>query len=307
MRMLAIVGLALAALVSLATTSDAGGRRFGSCYSSSYYYPSYSYGYSYYPSYSYAPAYQAPAYAAPAQTIAYSKDWKTEALEIARQQNDYQDFLKVAGALGLNVNGAPVAQQAGYGYNAAPPVQGDTVFGYTVQQLQAFYGDNSRLVTGQQLARTVDGARELHHDLAVGQLAIAQADTSRLAVVAEILARGTAASQVARSAGKAVEPQPQTITQTTIQGNGGQVVQQAATQDSWTNAKSACVACHSGATALGKFDVNSEWTKAQKATVWERITTADQSKFMPRDLKDRTKPGPALTPEQFAEFYKRTH
>lgn len=304
MRTLAILGLALAALVSLATTSDAGGRRFGSCYSSSYYYPSYSYGYSYYPSYT--PAYTAPTYTPPVAQAVYNKDWKVELLEIAKQQDDYQSFTKAAAALGLNVAGTPVAQ-AQY---AAPVVQGDTVFGYTVQQLQAFYGDNSRLVTGQMLARLTSDAKEVHKEFGNSVLDIAKAENSRVSVVAEILARGTAASQVAHSAGKAVEPQPQVINQTTVQGTiqGAAAVPQA-TADLWTNAKAACVACHSGASLLGKFDINSDWqsNKPLRAAVWERITTADQSKFMPRDLKDRTKPGPALTPEQFAEFYKRTH
>jgi hypothetical protein len=321
MRLVTLAALAVAALLSLTLTpADAGGRRYGSCYSSSYYYPSY------YPSYSYTPAYQAPAYTAPAAP-AYSANWKTAAMDYAKQKDDQLAFFGALKALGVNgtaydygYGGAPVAQIA------HTPVQSDTVYGYSYSQIQAAYGSTDMNTLYQQAARLTQGAQSSASEANANFSSLVQQAGDNQARLAEYFVKSEAAARLAKASAKAVEPQPVTVQQTTVQGTAGTtvtqgngtIVQQAqppvvaqVQDDTPVFLKSiitpSCGACHTGASAKGKLDL-SNWnalTDVQYKEVLRRVTLpASDPKSMPRDLKDQNKPGASLATEQLAEIFK---
>jgi hypothetical protein len=295
--------LVVFALLVICSLASARGRRLGSCCSPVYYaYPTYSY----YPSYT--PAYTAPAYeTAPT----YSSNWQAEAMAYARQKDDHLAFFGAMRALG--VNGAILD----YGYGGAfaqkalsAPVQGDTIYGYSYSQIQQAYGETNMNTLYQQAAKLAQGAQGLTQQATQDFSGLVQQAGDNQARLAEYFVKAAAAERLARTVAKAVEPQPQMTSQTTIQGTVQQSAVSSPADDTpafmASVARPLCASCHSGQKLEGKFDIESypRLSMEQKAMVWDRLTTSDLSKRMPRDLKDKTKHGALITKEQLLGFYR---
>jgi hypothetical protein len=302
-------------------------------YRCGYYYPGYGY-YAYNYAYTKQATLAAPAY------IPYN--WKKDVIQYAKDRDDQESFQKALVALGLNGQTTSV-QQGVYNRYGSSIVHGDTLYGYTYQQIQQAYGSTDMNVLNQQVARNVQGAQALAGDAFKGQLDFAQQQGDNQARIAEYLARAEAAAKLAIAATRAVEPPPSSTTTTVIQGQGGTVqqtqqgynqgqgqgtggtgqppgasgsgginppsVSQALSVDNFVVQviRPDCGACHSGANAKGKLDLT-KWaslTKAQRDVVIDRLTTRDPAKMMPRDLKDPTKPGAPLPVSHLAEFFKQ--
>ena len=139
---------------------------------------------------------------------------------------------------------------------------------------------------------------------------VGQEGTNR-AKVAEILAKGQVAAQViqALQSGNEVKGVSFTIT------SGGKIQQQVDSNavdpkerqallgqfEQLVGAK--CASCHSNGTKKGGLDLSGYLTfsQAQKQAVWDRITTTDQARMMPRDPSGG--PGIALTAQEKRLFF----
>lgn len=318
-RITLVVGLVLAVLSLFAVPLEAGGRflRGRSSCSTGFCAPVVANTYV-------APVYAASTYVAPAPAYVapavptYTSDWKTRVVEYAKAKDDQLAFFGALKAIGVNGN----VYDYGYGsyyknYAASStPVQGDTVYGYTYNQIQAAYGQTDLNTLYQQASRLTQGAQTLASDANNGFQSLVQTAGDNQARIAEYFVNAQAQALLLQASKKAVEPQPQTITQTTIQGGGSTIgqggaviqAQPAGNDNGWmrTVAKPLCASCHTGSNAAGKFDIDQYplLTQEQKAVVWERLTTRDDGKRMPRDGKDKSKPGQPLTAPQLAEFFR---
>lgn len=175
--------------------------------------------------------YSAASYTPPATTIAYTKDWKSQALKVAAQRDDHNAYLQTLKVLGM---GAPPDQgplppgggrllRGAYGnypyalsgkgnslqlstYGAS----GNTLYGYTLNSVKDFYGTTDLNTLYQQAARLTQNAQSLagQGNADFSDL-VRQAGTNQ-ARVAEILAQAAAAERALNAArGPAVSVQNQ--------------------------------------------------------------------------------------------------
>ena len=274
----------------------------------------------------YPPVLSAPAdtsYALPKPPV-YGPKWKEQALKYAEARDDVASYLKTLEALGLRGQQflpsgyAPdLIQSYPYGRGSLSYGQfgynGNTLYGYSVKDVLAIYGDLAPSVLFQQSARLASGSQA-----AASQ---ANADFNTLVAqlgdnqsrVAEILARGAAARQVLEgtktneakvltrsfSTGPmppASDPGPGLNPNAQAQPSGGQAAWQRL-------ASERCAGCHSGAMPEAKFDIARypELPPEEKARVWARLTATDASKRMPLGKDGR--PGVALTADEMRLFF----
>lgn len=307
-------------------------------------YPTYYGGY-YRPGYwrySYSHTYKAtPTYAG---VTPADPSWRTKLLEIAanrdksegairRQAFEHAWFKEAVGLLGFQGNfkwegyGMAPPYPAGGNYGQYQPhygnlqlssagVNGNTVYGYSVNSIASVYGDANLSALYQQANRLAENAQKL-----AGQ---AQSDFSGLvgqeganrAKVAEILAK----SQAVREFLKGVEGNGGKVETRTFtfkvgpSANGGFDIQKLPVpggadnappmppaqdiRQLWGASASKCAQCHSPQSKDGGFDVTQYWNMPQeaRARVVTRLLTNDENKRMPR-TKDG-KAGEKLSPDE---------
>lgn len=288
--------------------------------------PSYSYSYTLYT------GKIAPAYTPPAVPSYTEPGWRGKLLDIASQRDkgelalrqlsaEHSAYLESLNALGLSGN----FRINGYGQSLGYPqssygganlgsygVNGNTLYGYSYQSIKDAYGETNMNTLYQQAARNTQTAQQLGGQAHTEFSALVAAAGNNQARVAEILAKAAAVER----AFNAANPQPRTTTTTS---GSGTIIKpnppndpmppaddQQAIQDGISFLKNTgvplCGTCHSGANAKGKFDIASypNLTQAQKAVVWERLTTTDDNLVMPRTADGR----PArLSGAQKREFF----
>ncbi len=270
--------------------------------------------------------------AAPA-VPAYTPGWKEKVIDYARVRDDQQAYLDALAALGIKGQsfGFQQTNSHNYGGYAAPAVvSGQTVYGHSFAQLQTAYGPSLDTLY-QSASRLTQSAQQLGGQATTDFTALVGQAGANQARIAEILAR----AQAAATALQATAPQASTTTITTGQATGVGV-QQATGQgaggaappvmpqardgngDPQANAAPAagsgdflktvglplCGSCHgAGASNQNAFDITAypRMSIQQKARVWDRLTTADESKAMPRAKGGGA--GQPVTAAQLHEFY----
>jgi mono/diheme cytochrome c family protein len=242
-------------------------------------------------------------------------DWRTQLLELAKQRDklvlaerraalEQKYYLEAIGALGLtgNFRVEGYGPAVGYGYggvNATANLYtgGNSVFGYTYQTVKEAYGSTDMNSLYQQSARLTQGAQGLATQANTEFSSLVQQAGDNQARVAEILAR----AQAAALALQATAPSPSTRETTTVTGTATGLATDADAGTVWQkSAQARCAACHAGARIRGGFDLNkfASLDDAGRHKVWVRLTTADLTKRMPRDVKDEHKPGVQLGPDE---------
>lgn len=286
-------------------------------YSYGAYYPGYSY-YKYYP---YTPSNPV----APAPAL----DWRSRTLDIAKIQVQYnakreaeileqKNYLEAIKALGLQGIGHS------QGYGTIPPYvvdghyQSTYLSGYganasTVYGYNAYANANSNDFLAQlfQMAnqQTIN-SQALTDKAQTGFQTLINQEGANRAKVAEIMAK----SQMVVAMLKSLEGPPSALTQgysfKISQDKGLQVDSGGVAAD--VKAKLAeqfkalvtakCAECHSPTNKKGGFDVftYTALSPDAKQIVWDRLTTQDPAKLMPRDKKGGT--GTRLTPEELRLF-----
>ncbi len=261
---------------------------------------------------------------------AFVPGWKEKALDIAKQRDEYQSYLKTLDVLGFhgqpygynmqsyNIQGShsypmsPAIQLGSYG------VQGNTTYGYTYNTLKEMYGTTDMNVLYQQSARLTAGAQSLAKEANTDFSGLVGQAGTNAARVAEILAKAQAASIALRAARADSSVRIQTSSSGTLPvptfvpptpggdpGTGG-----ASSELSIRGAKvflenvgvPKCASCHSGKTLKGNFDILAypNMSAEQKELVWNRIFTHDRDKMMPRDASGG--PGTRLTASEKQAF-----
>lgn len=274
------------------------------------YYP----GYSYYKYYAYTPP--------TTYTPPVAADWRAQALQYAikrdkeiLEQNHYMETIKALNlqnnrypAPSYGVPGQYLQQIDGYYQSTytTNPVNASTTYGYNAYSQTS----NDMLAQLYQMANQHTINAQASGDKAATnfQALVGQEGNSRFKV-AEVLAKGQIVSAIMKS----LEGPPSALTQgysyrITPQGiqtdnskvDPGTKASIAAQFKAMADAK--CLACHSGATKKGGFDVTvySSMSPEAKQIVWDRLTTNDQSKLMPRNAKNE--PGQRLSPEELRLF-----
>lgn len=289
-------------------------------YTTSYSYPSYSYGYGYsYPTYYQTPyTYYKYTYTAVPLPKASDPDFRSKLIDVYAAQRKYEavnikqrvdqeafnesvrvlgldSVFKYVGAVGSPYNGYSSANS--YGQVST------TAYGHTVQQLTDIYGTANPDILPQAAARLTERAVEFAAQTGAQLNNATAAQVQGTIRAAEIRAKGEAAALALKAA--AADPSFHLKTTKTYYGvtPAGQVESRQVQLTPQEYRVQACGQCHSGKNVMGKFDVTlwDKFTDAQLDNAWERVTTDDPDKLMPRDLKDPTKPGHKMSTEQ-AEY-----
>lgn len=255
---------------------------------------------------------------------AYTPDWKIELLKYADQLDDRDLYEKMVSRLAaqrnsgrLDYSNSAYSNSNTYG-NTAIPFGGNTIYGYSFQQIQSAYGELNVNAALLQAARGRDQA----------QSSATQAQTELGALVDKALtgqglnARIIAEALAAKIKLDAARPTPSV--DTTTSGQGSVITpspalpinpmtlpapdpDQAAIADAKaflvSTAIPLCAKCHSGNTLKGKFDILS-WPTLPADTkekyLAERIYGTDKDKLMPRN--DDNSPGQPLSAAQKKAF-----
>jgi hypothetical protein len=280
----------------------------------------YSYGY-YYPGYAY---YKYTQYAVP-QTYstvpAYSPKWKEEFVKYDEYIADHAAYLETLSRHGINGQTLPFLQGGPaykYGYNAnlgSYGANGQTLYGYSYQQVQQAYGGLNLNTMYQQAGRLTQGAQALAGQAHTETIGLADNIANNAARVSEVLAKGEAAERALRAANAPAS----STTVTTVSGASAGATTGTGVSGGLPAGGSApagdvrafvanivtpaCGGCHSGADPKAKLDLT-KWesmTPDVHALVLERLTSQDEKKRMPRD-----KDGHAgnVTREQLLEFVR---
>lgn len=281
--------------LGLVFAADAGafGRRVFSC----------GCGYSSYyaPTYYQAPA--APAYTPPA--ISYTDpDWRTKIVELlqtqakyegqirvsANEHNVFMETVKALGLYGVQGYGGKVPLPQGYGgYGQSLQygnfgVQGDTIYGYSVNTRADYYGQLDPMALIQASSRALDRGQDYLAAAHSGTLDVFKSGLEGQARAAEIRAFGQAFKEAMQKTS--------VRTKETYIGNAPQVVMPPAngvmSMDAFmAMARQDCGACHTGPkgeknrTAFNLEDYP-KFSLEQKAIVHGRLLTHDAKLRMPR-------------------------
>lgn len=276
------------------------------CYGSTYY-PGSSY-------YTYSAVYPQQAQAAAYTPPAYAPGWKGAVLKYAEARDDAQLYSETLRALGFNGQSYSFQQYGAYTYSplaAGYTPQGATQYGYSVQQAREAYGFNVDLnKLAQMQGQMTAGAQALAGQSATETTGVVNELGKNARAVAEILAKGQAGAQLARS----LTPTPSTTTTTTVTGTGvaasasvGPVAPPAVADNNTqaflsTAGVAKCITCHGGNDPKAKFDIVKAWpalTSEQRGVVMERIFTRDPEKHMPQGKLGKDGD---LTPEEKQAF-----
>lgn len=262
-------------------------------------------------------------YTPPAKTtVAYTADWKSKILEVAKERDDHNAYLQSLKVLGLPLPpdqgpvppGLPfVMNRGGYGgyslsgYGSSVSLgtygaSGNTLYGYSYNALKDPYGTTDLNALYQQASRLVQGAQGLAGQGHAEFNDLVKQAGSNQARVAEILAKAEAAAKALKAAeGPAVTQEQRSSVSFNVQPTmppadpPGKVTTQA-----WKlSAANKCASCHSGAKKEGGLDINTypSMTPEQKAKVWLRLVTPDKNKRMPKG-------GDPLPPTEVQEWLK---
>lgn len=276
--------------------------------------------------YTIVPKVQLPSYTEPG--------WRTQLLAIAANRDkfegdirlkavEHQNYLEAVNALGLtgNFRWNGYGQSVAYGSYYAPPVNfganANTQYGYSATYAASFGQSPDLNVLYQQANQLALNSQRLGGEATAGHQGLVAQAGGNQARVAEILAKGQAGSQLALAVANAVAAAPSTETRgfRFDLKPGGVVVRtedpKLVTPEIRTKLKeqfealavAKCGDCHGDTGYKGNFKIGDYYTlsQEQKNRVWERISTQDNSKVMPRDSKGG--PGVRLTPEEQKSFF----
>lgn len=277
-----LAGLAFLALVAVA---DASGRRY------------FSAGYYYYPAgyYEVQGNYTAP-------TINYTDpDWRSKIVDLLKTQAQYEGQIRVSanehnafmetvqklGLYGVQGYGGKVPLPQGYGQSLQYGnfgVQGDTIYGYSVNTQADYYGQLDPMALIQAASRSLEKAQEYTGQAHAGTLDVFKSGLEGQARAAEIRAFGQAF--------KEAMAKTSVRTKETIIGTAPQVVMPPAnggmSMDAFmVMARQDCGSCHTGPkgeknrTAFNLEDYP-KFSLEQKAIVHGRLLTHDAKLRMPR-------------------------
>lgn len=244
---------------------------------------------------------------------AYSPNWKTEIIKYAQARDDYAAYLAALNTVGLQGQAYPFQAMSGYGsYASTYTPNASTQYGYSFSSLSQLYGDTNLNALYQQAAQLTSDAQSNGAQANANFQTLLSQQGSAVARISEILARGEVAHRVIQALASPGGVETKSFTFTV---NNGQIVRddskvepatKAEIQQKWQAlAQNRCAQCHSGPQKKGGFDIASypQMDMAHKQQVWARLTTDDIAKRMPRDPKDPTKPGIALTADEQKLFY----
>jgi hypothetical protein len=273
----------------------------------------YQYGY-YYPGYAYwkytriyTPSYSAtPTVAAPA----YGPNWKTEAVKVGAQLADMELYYKTLNALGFR--GQNYSFQTGSFYFTGTPslgsfgFNGTTNYGFGVANVTTQYKALDTNIIAAQAFKLGQGAQDNAREVTGQLLTITNEAVVGNQRVAETLAKGQAAAQLAERAARAVEAPPSSSSVTTTFGSGSSAGTSATTTPNAPVAggdygdvaafqaqvlNTTCTGCHGGQEPKGKFNLTN-WAKMSEEDhnrALERVVSMDPDKRMPRTADN--KPG----------------
>lgn len=254
-------------------------------------------------------------------------NWKSQLLELAKAREEYKEFNDALKSMGLTGTTSGFSQPNFSNYTNANAnlgtygANGSTIYGYSYSTVKDLYGSTDLNTLFQQAQRLAQNAQTLGSQATQDfQTAVSQEGNNR-SRVAEILAKGQAASQALQSAqGNGI-----TTTSTTTQfkiDNGKQIqstTNQTVPRQQQTQAASAtqqgqaritpefaqlatikCLKCHGADKNKieGKFDVRNypDMSVSDKEKVWQRLMTKDEGQLMPKG-------GPPLTAEEKRVFF----
>ena len=238
--------------------------------------------------------------------LAAARDGREQAnrAEALRQTN----FLEAVEALGLTGNfrlnnyGADTypARASAQAPLSSAGVNGQTIYGYSYSSIADVYGVDLNALY-QQASRLTQNAQTLAGQAHTDFSDVLKQEGANRARVAEILAKGQAAAQVA----KAVEAS-QTVRVESREfrfrvepdGKITQIPEPTATI-SGVFAPAKCVGCHAGTKKEGGFAVAlfPKMSVEDKRKVWELLVSPDLTKRMPKGQ-------PALTAEELKVFFQ---
>jgi hypothetical protein len=273
---------------------------------------------------------------------AFVPGWQEEMLKVARKRDEHQTYLRALSLLGFQgqiyqpfPNAVRVNQQRyqygasqGYPYSNSQyravgsyGAQGNTAYGYSYNFVKDLYGSTDLNALYQQSSMLTKGAQDLAGQAQGDFSALVNQAGSNAARVAEILAKGEAASKalqaatasssstvVEGSSSSGIAP-PMSGASNGDSGNGGETISSSnpasgpavvggnsgGSSSAVAQAKAflinvgipRCGSCHlakDGKEPSGKFSILTYPTMnaAQKEKVWDRIFTSDETKRMPR-------------------------
>lgn len=274
-----------------------GGQAYSRWYQPGYY----SYGY-YYPGYYYYVPYYPPTTTQTNVTVNVpapaDPNWRAKLLDVVKGRDDnraYQDALNALGITGPAPGYVGHGMYGGYnGYSnslhvGSYGVNGNTIYGYNQQALQALYGSADPTLLYQQASRLAERAQDLAGQATGGFQELVAADSEGKNKVAQTIARGLAAAaalQGAQGTGSSVT-QTQTQSGTTREmppagpiPPAAQTVSQA--RQGIVNLK--CLSCHNPSRKEGGLDLSvyDALPPQEKQVVFDRLVSSDPAKAMPR-------------------------
>lgn len=288
------------------------------------YYPGYYY-------YTYTP-YYAPTYQAPAQQQAPAapnyEDAEAAIIKIVASREKHKQFLEKLKALGLTPADLPpgymppappgynYGHQAygyqGHYYNNTYPVTGSTYYVPSFNTFAKSYGSAEEIAQLFQMAnQQILGSQKIGADgMQRFQDLVAQSSAER-ATVARILAQKELALAMLSTFQDAPQAQFKGYSFKITPGKGVEKVEDGVAPNNKAELEQKlaavvgdkCASCHTGAKPKGGFDVSNylRMSPQDKQGVWERLTTNDPGKLMPR--KADGSPGERLSKEELRLFF----
>lgn len=246
-------------------------------------------------------------------------------LKIKADQEETKNFIAKLKAAGLSVYdfppgtfppqyypqyGGPYNIQGQY-YSYQYPVQGSTLYGYGVKDVASLYGTTDLNQLYLQASQLAQGSQRLTSEATKGfQDLVGQAGENQ-AKIAEINAKGHVVvalikamegSSSAKYSGYSFKVSPGGVVEK--MENGVDPKLKGDLQKQLANlVGERCASCHAGPKVKGGFDITGylDLNPQQKRIVWDRLTTDDSSKWMPRNADGS--PGKKLSTEEMKLFF----
>ena len=244
-------------------------------------------------------------------------NWKAQIVEIAKQREENKEFQDALKSLGISNLSGP----GGYGrysnnnaYLGTYGANGSTVYGYSYSTVKDLYGSTDLNTLFQQAQRLAQNAQALGGQATQDFQQAVSLEGNNRSRVAEILARGQAATQALSAAQGSGSTTTQTTTNFRIEPGKqpqvqGQIEQQQQPGAARANvqispefaglASQKCLKCHGGEKTEGKFDVREypAMSPKDKQRVWSVLLTSDKEHRMPKGANP-------LTPEEMMIFFR---
>jgi len=255
------------------------------------------------------------------QVPPYQPNWQELVAKAIDRKNDYAAYLQAIKVLdpggSYGINGAYGVQGSAYSI-ANFGVNGSTSYGVGNSFNAALATPYSTLdlnLLYQQAAQNTQSAIKLGADANNGFSVLVGQAGQGAANVAKIQAEGLAVAQVGTALFQALRSgqQYQGISFKLTPQVGWQKVEepgkvdpnvkQGLAQQFAALAQARCVECHNATVKKGGFDIAAyaSMSPQQKMAVWERLTTPDNDRVMPRDSKGG--PGKRLTADELRTFF----